>query len=128
MQDADWAIIFIFVIGIALTLYVFTHLYASIKQDTAKKIEESRKSASERAKSERLLFMMNQRWFVARRIGEMKSEIASIDRRLKNADIKERMRLYRKRKQIAKDLPLFNEWLMRIDDYIETGNTPEWHE
>ncbi len=128
MQDADWAIMFIAVIGIALTLYVFTHIYASIKQDTAKKIEESRDISLERAKSERRMFTMNQRWYVTKRICEIKSEISSIDKRLKNADINERMRLYRKRNQIAKDLSLFMEWLRRIDDYIETGNTPEWHE
>ena len=125
MHDADWAIMFISVIGIALTLYVFTHLYASIKNDTAKKIEESRERSLERAKSERFLFTMNQRWHVTKRIGEMKSEISSIDRHLKNADIKERMRLYRKRNQIAKDLSLFSERLRRIDDYTETGNMPE---
>lgn len=127
MHDADWAIMFIAVIGIALTLYVFTSLYVLIKQDTAKKIEESRESSLERAKSERFLFTMNQRWYITRRICEMKSEISSIDRHLKIADPKERMRLYRKRNQIAKDLLLFREWLRRIDDYIETGNTPEWH-
>lgn len=125
MQDADWEIMFIAVIGIALTLYVFTHLYASIKHESAKNIEESRESAPERAKSERIMFMFNYRFDIMKYIGEMKSEISRIDRRLKSADTKERMRLYRKRNKAAENLATFNERLRMIDDYIETGNTHE---
>ena len=72
MQDADLAIMFISVIGIALTLYVFTHLYASIKQETAEKIDGSMESSLEIAKSERFMFTMNQRWHVTKCIGEIK--------------------------------------------------------